>query len=202
MIMNRNYIKLLPILFLTLGLVGNAHAAPDIGQMFANFQRSSEVLTKLVQYSSYAIGLFLIMASAYKFSQLGQGQLSAKVPITMFFCGVGLFALTGSLSIALETMSMGNGPGSILAPSTPGLDAQGQAAIMGVIYFIRLIGYIAFVRGFLLLNQAGSGQQGGQGQQGSIGRGLTHIFGGAAAINLKEFATIIGNTIAPGVTIF
>ena len=70
---------------------------------------------------------------------------------------------------------------------------------MGVIYFIRLIGYIAFVRGFLLLNQAGSGQQG---QQGSIGRGLTHIFGGAAAINLKEFATIIGNTIAPGVTIF
>lgn len=60
---------------------------------------------------------------------------------------------------------------------------------MGVIYFIRLIGYIAFVRGFLLLNQAGSGQQGGQ--CGLIGRGLTHIFGGAAAINLKEFATII-----------
>jgi hypothetical protein len=88
---------------------------------------------------------------------------------------------------------MGSGPGNILVQGGSGVTAQAQAAMVGVLTFIRLIGYIAFIRGWLLINQAG------QGKDGTLGRGITHIFGGAAAINVQITAGILANTFAPGV---
>lgn len=172
---------------------GYAQAAPSAGDMFANFTASAKALTMLVQYASYAIGIFLILNSIFKFSQLGSNpQMSPKVPITMFFVGVGIFALTSSLQVVQQTMAMGSGPGAqfMAAPSSGG--AAMAAAINGVLYFIRLVGFIAFIRGWLLLNQAGNGKE------GMIGRGLTHLGGGVAAINVDITARILFATFAPG----
>ena len=184
--------------FFTLALLlvlADANAAPGIGTMFANFQGSAEAIIKLIKTSSYVIGLFLVAGSIFKFTQLGQGQMTIKTPLMMFFSGIGIFALTGTVSIATQTLAMGNGPGSLLMPSAPGMNAAASAAILGVLTFIRMVGYLAFVRGFLMLNQHG------QGKEGTLGRGLTHIFGGVAAINVAITAKILGNTFAPGLTL-
>lgn len=168
-------------------------AAPGIDQVFANFRASSVALTRLVEYTSYIIGLFLVLNSIIKFSQLGSNpQLSPKVPIGMFLIGVSIFSLTSTISVVSTTMAMGNGPGAVLMPSAGGFGAATAAGLQGVFLFIRLVGYIAFIRGWLLLNQ------GAQGKDGMIGRGLTHIFGGVAAINITVTAKILANTFAPG----
>lgn len=168
--------------------------APSIGTMFASGTASFAALTKLVQFSSYLIGIFLVLGSIFKFSQLGSNpQMTAKTPITMFFVGVAIFALTGSINVVSQTLAMGNGPGNALMPAPAGINASVSAAMLGVMTFIRLIGYVAFIRGWLMLNAAG------QGKEGMINRGLTHICGGVACINIGIFAKILANTFAPGV---
>ena len=178
-----------------LAIMNSAYAAPapGIGEMFANFQGSAEAIIKLIKASAYIIGLYLIIGSIFKFTQLsGQGQTTLKMPIIMFLSGIGIFALTGSMSVATQTLAMGDGPGALLMPSGEGMNPAVAAAILGVMTFIRMVGYIAFVRGWLLLNQYG------QGKEGTLGRGLTHIFGGVAAINVSVTAKILANTFAPG----
>lgn len=168
-----------------------AQSSLSLDSVFANFQASSIALTNLVQVSTYAIGLFFILSSIFKFAQLGSNpQMSPKVPITMFFVGIFLFSLPSALSVVQETLAMGGGgPGDILVSSTASIGSMTKKGIEGVLWFIRLIGYIAFVRGWLLLNQAG------QGKDGVVGRGLTHILGGVAAINAKLTAEILANSI-------
>ncbi len=197
-------LKFLIVVVATLLLQSNVYAqglGTTVGDMFANGQASFEALIRLVKAASYIIGIFLVMGSIYKFSQLGKTAggppVSPKTPIVMFFAGIGIFALTNSISIATATMAMGSGPGQILVTGTGGAGwtAQTTAAMTGVLTFIRLVGYIAFIRGWLMLNQSAQPNA----QHGLLGRALTHIFGGVAAINVTIFAKILANTFAPGV---
>jgi hypothetical protein len=195
---NNNYWAILGLTVLMLMPLESQAAGMSAGvdAMFANFRDSSVALTRLIKYISYIIGLFFVINSIHKFSQLGSNQqLTPKVPITMFFVGVSIFSLTSVVNLAPATMAMGAGPGTILMPSGPAFGAVTAAGLQGVFLFIRLVGYIAFIRGFLLLNQAG------QGKDGTVGRGLTHIFGGVAAINITITAKILANTLAPGMVL-
>jgi hypothetical protein len=195
---NNNYWAILGLTVLMLMPLESQAAGMSAGvdAMFANFRDSSVALTRLIKYISYIIGLFFVINSIHKFSQLGSNQqLTPKVPITMFFVGVSIFSLTSVVNMATATMAMGAGPGTILMPSGPAFGAVTAAGLQGVFLFIRLVGYIAFIRGFLLLNQAG------QGKDGTVGRGLTHIFGGVAAINITITAKILANTLAPGMVL-
>lgn len=176
----------------------NGPQGANIGSMFAAFTDSAVELSRLVNVGGYIIGGYLILNSIFKFTKINQQGGSLKGAITMFVCGIALFAITGSVDIALSTIALGTteGPGSVLkAAGTDGMPAEMVAAITGVLTFIKLIGYIAFVRGWLLLNAAGNGKD------GAFFRGLTHIFGGVAAININITAKILANTIAPGMVI-
>jgi len=189
---------LLVIIISLLGIIPlDSNASPVVGvdDMFARFSSSSIALTELVKYAAYIIGIYLVVGSVFKFSKLGNNggysRITPRVPLTMFFVGVSLFALTSSVDVVKNTMLMGSGPGSILMPSASG-SGVASAALQGVLLFIRLVGYIAFVRGWLLLNQAGLGRD------GVIGRGLTHLGGGVAAINIETTAKILANTFGIG----
>lgn len=170
----------------------------NIQSMFANFKSSGDSLIRLTQVAAYMIGVFLVMGSVFKFAQVGQGQVTIRSPIIMFFAGIALIALTGTLAVLTQTMSMGSGPGNILMPSGGGLAASKAQAIMGVLTFIRLIGYIAFIRGWLLINQYGAASQP---QPGLLSKALIHMVGGVAAINVQITAKILANTFAPGMPI-
>lgn len=169
---------------------------PNLGSMFANFTASAIAITDLVKYSVNIIGLYLLVAAVFKFIKNSQDPREGiKAPLIMAACGIGIFALTDTISIVSQTMQLGNGPGSILAPSGGGIDAATSAAIEGVITFVRLLGYIAFIRGWLFLVDYGNGKV-----DGTMSRGLVHIGGGIAAINLNLTVKIIANTLAPGLS--
>lgn len=189
----------------SLGLVGVLVllllASPDamaegtgatLGTMFANFTESGKALIKLVQASAFVIGAYLLIGSVFKMLAVSNGKAEIKTPITMFFCGIALLSVMSSFSVISQTMSMPSGPGDVLiSASSGGFKAQTAAAMTGVLTFIQLLGYIAFIRGWLLLNSHGMGKE------GALSRGLTHLFGGVAAINIKITAKIIATTIAP-----
>lgn len=168
----------------------------NVATAFANGNAAFESLIRLTKISAYIMGLFLVIGSVVKLSQLGTNpQVTPKAPLIMFISGIAIFALVGVVSIVSQTMAMGDGPGSILVPESNGITAGTKAAIEGVLTFVRLLGYIAFIRGWFLVNQYGMGKD------GTLGKGLTHILGGVAAINVQITAGILSNTFFPGLNL-
>lgn len=168
----------------------------NLGTMFANFIVSSNALISLVKYSSYIIGLFLIAGGIMKILHAntdGRDKVSWAAPLTMIVCGVSVFSLSSVVDITIVTMALGSGPGEVIAPKVSGAHAATNNAIEGVIVFTRLLGYIAFIRGWLLLSDYGNGKR-----DGVMSRALIHICGGVAAINLVATIKILAATLAPG----
>lgn len=174
-----------------------AQATGNIVNMFANGMDSFNALIQLVKVGAGIIGLFLIINSIYKFSQMGTDpKITAKIPITMFFCGVGIFAVVATSGVLTNTLAVGvNGPGKLFINEAnikgDKITAQG---LLAIVTFIRLLGYIAFVRGWIIINDYAQGKQ-----QASLAKGLTHLCGGVFAINITATAGILATTFAPGV---
>ena len=172
-----------------------ALAAPDVGQMFANFSDSATSIMRLVVWAGWLLGIIIgakALLSLKEYSESG-GRTQLKTPIGLFLIGACLVAIPGTISVATETMSLGQNTalevfsdGGGTGGGVPGMDA----AIRGVLLFVKLIGHIAFVRGFLILKRLAEGQQGAE-----MGRGVAHILGGAAAINITETIRILANTV-------
>ena len=91
-------------------------------------------------------------------------------------------------------MALGAATGTELSRVPSGGGAPGAAAALeGVLLFVKMIGHIAFLRGFLILKGVAEGSQ-----NQTVGKALTHILGGAAAININATVEILANSFAPG----
>lgn len=194
-----NINKVWVVLF-TMFASGQAFAqSTNIGSMFVSFQPSIQALIKLVIAVSMIMGISLIINSIYQFAKLGEGNGQrgdgVKAPIFTFLSGIALFGLMLSLRTIGETIAMGSGPGDFLMPSSSGTSTATQAIILAILWFVRLVGFIALVRGILLFYKYGQGQS----NQGELGRALTHLFGGVMAIHIDSTARILAGTFAPGV---
>lgn len=187
--------------FLLLGLLALAPGvalaqAPDIAQMFANFSESSVALMNMVRWAAFLIGIIISSIAIMKFKEHSEsgGRVKLGTPIFLTVIGACLLAFPGSVSTVTETLALGSNSATELTRVPDGGGVPGMAAALaGILLFIKLIGHIAFVRGFLLLKNLAEGQQGA-----GLGRALTHIFGGAMAININATVGILAATFAPG----
>lgn len=200
----KNYKKRLSQLFILFGIVilgfqAEAQSSVNLSTMFANFASSGSALIKLTYYVSGIMGAFLCVSSVFKLVQVyggTGGQLSVKTPIVTFFAGVALIAFTSTLNTIDSTLAMsGGGAGDVLMGGGSSASATLSAAMNGVLTLIQLIGYISFVRGWLLINQYG------QGKNEAFGKAMIHLIGGALAINVVWTANILANTLAPGLNL-
>lgn len=176
-----------------------AQTAPSIDTMFANFSSSSIALMNLVRWSALPIGLFisgLALMRLKEYTESG-GRVKLSTPILLAMIGATLIAFPAATNIVTETMALGAATGTNLSRVPTGGGAPGVAeALKGVLLFVKLVGHIAFLRGFLILKGVAEGSQGA-----TIGRALTHIGGGAAAINIDTTVDFLVNTFAPGMGI-
>lgn len=198
---NEKYIAMGLFLLASMFLVSDANAqiVAGIDKMFANSAATWVSLAKLMKVLANLMGFFLVVVAIFKFAQMASDpRIGVKVPITTFFIGIALYSLSNSLSVTLETMALGSGPGEIFKGAGGGgsLSQMTADGIYGVLLFVRFIGYVAFIRGWLILNAYANGAQGA-----GLAKGITHILGGAAAINVQVTAGVLANTFAPGVTI-
>jgi hypothetical protein len=65
-----------------------------------------------------------------------------------------------------------------------------EKVIEGLLVFVMLVGYIAFMRGWFVLKDFADGKQGA-----TVAQGLTFLFAGTLAINLGELINALGNTV-------
>ena len=124
----------------------------------------------------------------------GGGRTKLSTPILLAVIGATLISFPIATNIATETMALGAATGTELSRVPSGGGAPGAAAALkGVLLFVKMIGHIAFLRGFLILKGVAEGSQ-----NQTVGKALTHILGGAAAININATVEILANTFAPG----
>jgi len=172
---------------------GSASQASDLSGMFVAFSHSITAISKLVSIGAKLAGLLLMMKVLFMLPQVEQGREMPSKVIWTLISGVGLWAMPGMFDAITGTMgaiSSTDHPNPLMsgyeaAPGGAGFDD----AVKAILMFIQLLGIIAFVRGMLILKAIG------ENKDGVMGRALTHIFGGAAAMNIYWAITMLGKTI-------
>lgn len=176
-------------------------AAPDAASMFANFTTASKSFILLIQSLSVLMGIIIGIISALKLKEHmdSNGRTPIKAPVVMMFVAAALVGLPGLID--MTTLSIfgvspkAHGAHLFVDESSIASDTMPfvQQAVIGVLWFLKLVGYIAMVRGLIILKGLGEGKQDSRG----LGGALTHILGGAFAINIILTATWAANTLAP-----
>lgn len=137
------------------------------------------------------IGIFRLMKSA----QDGPKAPWGMGTIGTFLTAAALMAVPQFLG-GVQTSMFGSTAISTYAvlANTDGMDplivSRANQAIQAVFMFVQLVGFISFVRGIFILRSYSEGDQ-----QATMAAGLTHIFGGAIAVNLPAFTNAVQQTL-------
>jgi len=154
-------------------------------------------MLNLISVISITMGLFLIFRGLLKSAKVGSDP-RAGAPhaiIVNLFVGAMLVSAGGMLSTMLESLF-----GQSTVTSFAGINWSGitggsanttaiNNTVTAILMFVKIVGAIAFVRGFLMIKSAveGTGQV-------TVPQGMTHIIGGTMAINIGYMLTIIDKT--------
>ena len=162
---------------------------PNVAKMLDTLQSNFRPIEMLIFAVAYLAGFALIFSAIHKLRAYGEvrtmmpsnAQMSG--PIVQFFVGTALIFLPSIVTISVTSLW---GTDSLLAwPGGTGDWDKIMGAVFGI---VRILGYIALVRGLLLMSRAA--QQGAQ--QGTFGKGMVHLVGGVLAINIWGTVTVIG----------
>lgn len=173
---------------------GGTALPSDWVAMLDNFASQFPDIEKLITAAAYVLGFVFLVRSVYYLKMYGEARTmmasntSLRVPITYLIVGVAFIYLPSTIDVALATVYNSTEITPISYSTDTGGAAYGEA--IKVFYlFIQLIGYIAFVRGWMIVAQ--TAQQSGR---ETIGKGITHILGGILAINVVATKDILWNT--------
>lgn len=198
---------------LLLPVIAHAAIEQDVQDIMENLKKILNPTLRLLMAISFIIGLVFILRGLMTLRQFSMpltqatrpGELSG--PLVYIFVGAVMMYIPSSTDILSETL-LGGSQGSIFG--SRGLGGMGKASdeLMGygvtqsvedewatlvdtVVLYVQLIGFLAFLRGWMLIAHAG--QPGVQ--PGTISRGIVHIVGGIIAINFLPLVKVVHNTI-------
>lgn len=202
----------LTLLFLPL----SAHAGLselDVQDMLENAADVLNPAMGMLLAFSFVMGVFFIVKGLMMLRSFSipltqatkPGELSG--PLVYIFVGAVLLYIPTSTDVLTQTLF---GKETGIFEGSGGLEQMGSASdqLMGygvstsveshwatmidtIVLYMQFIGFLAFMRGWLLIAHAG--QPGVQ--PGTISRGMVHIVGGILAINFLPLANIVINTL-------
>jgi len=187
------------VVFLFLPFVATYAKSPDFNTMLSALRQNVGPIIRLVVATAYVTGLWFIISAIQQLKTIGQSQQTMQQhtlggPLIKFIVGLMLLYLPSVIDISVWTIwghsAMGSAAEEVMSYNpSPGPYSQAKE---GAIALVRVVGYVSFVRGLIVLSHAGSTQSA---QPGSIGKGIIHMIGGILAINIVETIRIIGNTL-------
>jgi intracellular multiplication protein IcmC len=129
------------------------------------------------------------------FSSAQKGELMA--PLVHLAIGAILIYLPSTQQTSLQTVfgttSMG-AASDLFAYQSFSSVAYWQDISEVVVSYTKLVGYIAFIRGWIILSRMGhSGNQ-----PGTVGKGIIHVVGGILLVNVVDTFNIIACTMGYG----
>ncbi|CZH30767.1 TPA: type IV secretion protein IcmC [Legionella pneumophila] len=171
--------------------------------ILANIANQLEPVQRLITGGAYLIGCAFIFKAIYSLKVYGEARTmmssntSIKEPVMYLMVGALLIYFPSLVSSVLQTTFGYSNPlaysGSVSSGSDTISALFGSGSLVGrpLVMIIRVIGLIAFVRGWVLIARSAS-----QGQPpGGTGKGLIHVFGGILAINIVGTVDMINNTL-------
>lgn len=156
-------------------------------EMLKNFNKHLPALETLARAFSYMMGILCMVRALYKLKVYGEARtmMSSSTSITpvllLFLAGSAFMFLPGMLKTMMMTFFVQSSP--LDYPAGPG---DFDIAIRVIINIVRLVGIIAFIKGWLILSKVGD-----HSGQASVGKGLTHIIGGIFAANIYQVTLIL-----------
>jgi hypothetical protein len=170
------------------------------GMMVALFLDIYEPLISLIFAFGYLAGLILTFVGISRILKTAQDGPRGPAGFGTIMCfviaGV-LFSLSSIMGAFSNSMfeSSTVATFAILETSTGDttIDDHILAMISTVLVFMTIIGYISFMRGFFIIKDVAEGSG-----QASLMAGVTHIFGGALAVNLGPLMNAVQSTLGLG----
>ena len=170
---------------------GSPGAASDLSGMAVAFAANIPALAKFVSFGAICAGAFLIFRAILLLPQAQQGRVEGSKIFWLMISGIGLWSLLPMITMAMGSLGMTNTNSANLLTAKYS-QAQGggfDGTIAAVLTFVQFLGLIAFVRGMLILKALG------EHKEGAMGRALTHIGGGSAAMNISWFVGVLARSI-------
>lgn len=167
------------------------------GMLVALFADIYQPLMSLIFAFGYLAGLILAVVGIGRIIKTAQdgprGPAGMGTIMTFVIAGV-LFSLS-SIMGAFSTSMFDSS--TVATFAVLGTDVGDQvvedhvlAMVSTVLVFMTIIGYISFMRGFFIIKDVAEG-----GGQASLMAGVTHIFGGALAVNLGPLLNAVQSTL-------
>lgn len=152
------------------------------------------LLTAFTYIAGFALLLVGIKRLTKRMEEGPRGPAGAGTIMTFIASGA-LFSFANSAGVFVTSIF---GDNQLMTKVVIGADVISdqtdrfriQKVIEGLMLFVMLVGYIAFVRGWFVLKAFADGQSGA-----TVAQGLTFLLGGALAINLGELVNALQNTV-------
>jgi len=172
--------------------------AGALDTMVLNFMNDvSGPMGTLLSFFCYISGFILLLVSISRLTQkIDQGPRGpAGLGTVMTFITSGVLFAIGDIIGAFANSLFGDNKLATKATVTvAGMAPEDATKIENVIqalmYFVLIVGIIAFIRGWFVLRAFADGQQGA-----TLAQGLTFLFGGALAMNLGDLVNALEGSI-------
>jgi hypothetical protein len=167
------------------------------GMLVALFLDIYEPLISLIFAFGYLAGLVLVFVGISRILKTAQDGPRGPTGMGTIMCFV-IAGVLFSLSSIMGAFSNSMFESSTVATFAILETSSGDAAVDGhvlamistVLVFMTIIGYISFMRGFFIIKDVAEGSG-----QASLMAGVTHIFGGALAVNLGPLLNAVQSTL-------
>lgn len=198
------------ILSLTL-LADPTYAAPDLHTVLSNLQRIIAPLTWLVLTVSYVAGIFFIFRAIVLLKKFGMGQTQGGGdlggPLMYLLVGTVLLFIPSTTNISMNSLfgetasifsggginyaAVGKGQSLVSYGGSSGLASNWADLANTLIIYMQFLGFLSFVKGWFIISKSGAPGA----QPGNLSKGITHIIGGIALVNIVGVMNILSNTI-------
>ena len=171
----------------------------DFNAMITNLTATAASFEGLVVAVSYITGIAMIFRALAMYRAFGQTitQTSARGeiagPMVFLVVGAALIYLPSTIQSSLQTLFADSSSSPIrdmIGYTTVSTFARWNQLSAVIVQYLRLLGLIAFVRGWIMLSKMG--HQGSQ--PGQLSKGITHLVGGIMLFNLVDTINIIAYT--------
>lgn len=169
-------------------------ASPNIGDMMQNLKRDLPHLVRFIAAVSYIAGFWLVFSGLHELKVYGQARtmmplnVNISGPLVRLIIGTFMVFFPGFINVSIYTLWNYGVQGVLLYPTDT--KAGWEDVVEGVVALVRVIGYIAFVRGLILITRAS--RQGVP--PGMMSKAITHIIGGILAVNIVGTVDAIKGT--------
>lgn len=156
----------------------------DVSYMLSQIQAQIPALIRLVVAIAYLTGMIMIVIGIGKLKAYGHQTVMSSshasfTPSLVYFL-IGTILMFFPTMVNVGTNSVMTGGGDVAYSYNISTAGFGYANLFSaIISIIHLVGYIAFLRGWLMLVRLGN-----HAQAGTLSKGLVHIIGGIMAINI------------------